>query len=237
MKGIAYCVGTGPGDPELMTVKAVRLIRENDLIAVPGREPKESVAYKIAVQAVPELAKKVLIPVYMPMVKDRRAMHEEHKKGAKLLEQYLDQGKNVVFLTLGDPSVYCTFSYLQHILEADGYEVRLVSGIPSFCAAAARLNLPLAEWDEPLHIIPAAHKAEELMELDGNCILMKSASRMREVKELLRQSGRKVWAVINCGMDNEQVCRSIDEIPDEAGYFALIIAKERSGSDEDGAFT
>lgn len=234
MKGIAYCVGTGPGDPELMTLKAVRMIRENDLIAVPGKEPKESVAYRIAVQAVPELAEKELIPVFMPMVRDRLLMHEEHKKGAKLLEQYLDQGRNVVFLTLGDPSVYCTFSYLQHILEADGYEVRLVSGIPSFCAAAARLNLPLAEWDEPLHIIPAAHKAEEIAELDGNCILMKSASRMPEVKEFLRQSGREVRAVINCGMENEIVCRGIDEIPDEAGYFALIIAKENPGRNEEG---
>ena len=160
MKGIAYGVGVGPGDPEYMTLKAVRLIRENDVIALPGKEPKETVAYKIAAAVVPELADKVLIPVYMPMVKDRELIDREHQKAAKLVESYLDQGKNVVYLTLGDSTIYCTFSYIQHYLEADGYTVELVSGIPSFCAAAARLNLPLAEWNETLHIVPAVHKPQ-----------------------------------------------------------------------------
>ena len=226
MKGIAYGVGVGPGDPELMTLKAIRLIRENEIIAVAGRDARESVAYKIAVQAVPELAEKELVPVYMPMVKDRALIDEEHKKGAELLKKYLDQGKNVVYITLGDPTVYCTFSYLQHYLEADGYPVELVSGITSFCAAAARLNLPLAEWDEPLHIVPAVHKTDDRLERDGNYVLMKSASHMKEVKALLRESGRDACAVIDCGMETERIFRSRDEIPDDAGYFSLIIAKE-----------
>ena len=110
MKGKAYGVGVGPGDPEYMTLKAIRVIRENEVIAVPGKVAQESVAYKIAVQAVPELAQKTLVPVWMPMVKDRARIDEEHRKGAKLLEEYLDQGKNVVYITLGDPTVYCTFT-------------------------------------------------------------------------------------------------------------------------------
>ena len=226
MRGTAYGVGVGPGDPELMTLKAVRLIRENDLIAVPGKDPKESAAYKIAVQAVPELAEKELVPVCMPMIKDRGEREEAHRRGAILLEQYLEQGRNVVFLTLGDPTIYCSFSYLQHILEADGYPVVLVSGVPSFCAAAARLNLPLVEWDEPLHVLPAAYEAERKPDLRGTCVLMKAASRMREAKEMIRRSGREAAAVINCGMENEIVCRSLEAIPDDAGYFTLIISKE-----------
>ncbi len=225
MKGIAYGVGVGPGDPELLTLKAVRLIRENEVIAVPGQTARESVAYRIAVQAVPELAEKELVPVYMPMVKDRQRIDEEHRKGAELLKSYLDKGKNVVFLTLGDPTIYCTFSYLQHYLEADGYRVELVSGITSFCAAAARLGLPLAEWDEPLHVVPAVHKTGDKLERDGNYVLMKSASHMKEVKALLKASGRQVSAVVNCGMEDEAVYRSADDIPDDAGYFSLIIAK------------
>ena len=227
MKGIAYGVGVGPGDPEYMTLKAVRLIRENRVIAVPGQAAKESAAYKIAVQAVPELAEKELVPVYMPMVKYRKLIDAEHRKGAELLKTYLDRVDNVVVLTLGDPSIYCTFSYIQHYLEADGYPVELVSGITSFCAAAARLNLPLAEWDEPIHIVPAVHKTEDRLEQDGNYVLMKSASHMKEVKALLLSSGRKVSAVVNCGMENEAVYRSAEEIPDDAGYFSLIIAKEK----------
>ena len=225
-KGTVYGVGVGPGDPELMTLKAIRMIRENQVIAVPGKLAEESVAYQIAVKNVPELAQKELLPVYMPMVKDRKLMDQEHQKGARLIEAYLDQGKNVVYLTLGDPTIYCTFSYLQHILEADGYSVELVSGISSFCAAAARMNLPLVEWDEPLHIVPAVHKREEDLAYPGNYVLMKSASHMKEVKETLRASGRKVCAVENCSMETEKIYRSVDEIPDDAGYFSLIIAKD-----------
>ena len=154
MKGIAYGVGVGPGDPEYMTLKAIRLIKENDVIAVPGKVAEEAVAYKIAAAVVPEIKDKELVPIYMPMVKDRELIDREHRRQAKLMESYLDRGKNVVYITLGDSTIYCTFSYLQHYLEADGYTVKLISGIPSFCAAAAALNTPLTEWDDALHILP-----------------------------------------------------------------------------------
>ena len=227
MKGIAYGVGVGPGDPEYMTLKACRLIRENEIIAVPGKVPQESVAYQIAAGAVPEIAEKTLVPVWMPMVKDREKIDAQHQAAAKLFETYLDRGENVVFLTLGDSTIYCTFSYIQHYLEADGYTVELVSGITSFCAAAARLGVPLVEWDEQLHILPAVHKLEDRLEQPGNYVLMKSASKMAEVKELLRRSGRAVSMVENCCMPEEKRYYGVDEIPDDAGYFSLIIAKEK----------
>lgn len=227
MKGIAYGVGVGPGDPELMTLKAVRLIKENEVIAVPGKEPKETVAYKIAAGAVPEIEEKTILPINFLMVKDRQKIDEEHRKGVRQIEEVLDQGKNVVFLTLGDSTIYCTFSYLQHYLEADGYRVELVNGIPSFCAAASALNISLTEWDEPLHVIPAAHKTEEPLTLPGTYVLMKSASYMKDVKDLLRASGKDVQCVENCSMENEKIYRSVDEIPDDAGYFSLIVAKEK----------
>ena len=226
MKGIAYGVGVGPGDPELMTLKAIKLIRENEVIALPGKVPQETVAYKIAAAAAPELAAKTLIPVVMPMVKDRALIDQAHRKAAKLLEEYLDQGKNVVYLTLGDSTVYCTFSYIQHYLEADGYQTALVPGITSFCAAAARLNVPLCEWDEPLHVLPAVHKTDADLSAPGNYVLMKSASQMKAVKDTLRRSGHRVMMVENCGMDTEKLYRDVEEIPDDAGYFSLIIAKE-----------
>ena len=227
MKGIAYGVGVGPGDPEYMTLKACRLIRENEIIAVPGKVPQESVAYKIALGAVPELAEKTLVPVYMPMLKDREKIDAEHQKAAKLFESYLDQGKNVVFLTLGDSTIYCTFSCIQHYLEADGYQIELVSGITSFCAAAAALGVPLVEWDEQLHVLPAVHRLEAELEQPGNYVLMKSASKMSTVKDILRRSGRAVSMVENCCMPGEKRYHSVDEIPDDAGYFSLIIAKEK----------
>jgi len=226
MKGIAYGVGVGPGDPELMTLKACRLIRENRVIAVPGKEPKEAVAYKIAVQAVPELADKELVAIEMPMVMNREKQLEAHRAGARQIAEYLDQSENVVYLTLGDSTVYCTFTYLQTILEAEGYRTELVNGIPSFCAAAARLNIPLMEWNEQLHVIPAAHKTDVKLDQPGQYVLMKSASHMKEIKERLKESGRSVQVVENCSMPDEKIYRSVDEIPDDAGYFSLIIAKE-----------
>ena len=227
MKGIAYGVGVGPGDPELMTQKAIRLIRENDVIAVPGKAAKESIAYRIAVQAVPELSGKELVAVSTPMVKDHIRMEKEHRRGAEQLKQYLARGQNVVYLTLGDPSIYCSFGYLQRILAAEGYRVELVSGVPSFCAAAARLGQPLVEGNEPLHIIPAAHKTVNTLDQPGTYVLMKSASRMREVKELLRRSGLHADAVLDCGMESERICRGVEEIPDDAGYLSLVVLKKQ----------
>lgn len=226
MKGTLYGVGVGPGDPELMTLKAVRLIRENMIIAVPGADPKETVAYKIAVQAVPELVEKELLPIYMPMTHDPEELEKNHTKGAMALEEVLDEGKNIVFLTLGDPCVYSTFSYLQKRVEKDGYHTELVSGITSFCAAAARLNIPLSEWNEQLHVVPAVHRLDSTLNESGNYILMKSGKKMNQVKEILSQSGRDVLMVENCGMENEHIYRSVEEIPDDAGYYSLIIAKE-----------
>lgn len=226
MKGIIYGVGVGPGDPENLTLKAVRLIRACPVIAVPGEKPEESVAWRIAAAAVPELKDKETVAVPAPMVRDRAEMERQHRRGAELLEAVLDTGRDVAYLTLGDPTVYCTFSYIQRLLEADGYTVRLVSGVPSFCAAAARLNIPLTEWDEPLHILPAAHKTDGPLDGPGTYVLMKSASRMAQVKDLLRASGRDVWCVENAGMDTERIYRGVEAIPDDAGYFSLVVAKE-----------
>lgn len=103
MAGILYGVGVGPGDPELMTLKAVRLIQENEVIVFPGPVAQETVAYQIAVQAVPELANKTLVAVEMPMTHDQQEMTRNHDKAADTLESYLKAGQNVVFLTLGDP--------------------------------------------------------------------------------------------------------------------------------------
>ena len=226
MAGVLYGVGVGPGDPEYMTLKAVRLIRENEVIAVPGPVAEETVAYKIAVQAVQELADKELVPILMPMTHDRAVMEQNHDEAADTVEGYLKAGKNVVFLTLGDPTVYSTYMYVQKRIEERGYHTELVSGITSFCAAAARANTSLVEWSEQLHVLPAVHKLDSELDLPGNYVLMKSGKKMGQVKEILRRSGRDVVMVENCGMDTEKVYHSVDEIPDDAGYYSLIIAKE-----------
>lgn len=220
-----YGVGVGPGDPELMTLKACRLIRENEVIAVPGRDPLQSAAYRTAVQAVPSLSGKTLVPVDMPMVRDKEELRRYHEAGARQLEKRLDKNQNVIFLTLGDPGIYSTFNYLREIVASDGYPTELVSGIPSFCAAAARLNTALVEGSEPLHILPVSRRGDLRLDQQGNYVLMKAGKHMADVRQAIQKSGRHAAAVENCGMANEKIYRSLDEIPDESGYFSLVIVR------------
>ena len=226
MAAKVYGVGVGPGDPELMTYKAARIIRDADVIAVPGKVPAETLAFRIASQVVPEVEEKELLPLDMPMVKDRESIARSHAGAAAAIASFLDQGKTVAFITIGDPSVYCTFSYLQMILEEQGYEVGLIPGVTSFCAAAACAREQLALWDEPLHILPASHVDDAVLDQLGTYVLMKAASHMDRTKVMLRESGRKVTMVENCGLPNEQIYRDVEDIPDDASYFSLIIARE-----------
>ena len=232
MTGILFGTGIGPGDPELMTLKAVRLIRENDTIAVPGEKPEESIAYQIAVQAVPELAEKELVAIPMPMTKNAKELEENHRRGAEKIEELLDAGKNVVFLTLGDPTVYSTYLYVHRRVLEDGYDARIVSGVTSFCAAAASLSEGLVENSEELHVIPASYQIEDALELSGTKVLMKAGKKMPAVKQFLKEKNCRAVMVENCGMENEHVYRKIEELPEEAGYYSLIIAKEQNAGNE-----
>ena len=229
MRGKLYGVGVGPGDPELLTLKALRLIKENEVIAVPGKEIQASVAYQIVKGAYEELDEKTLIPVAMPMTKDPQVLKANHDKAADQVESYLKEEKNVVFLTLGDTTVYSTYLYVHKRILERGYEAEIVSGITSFCAVAARLNMGLVEADQPLHVIPATYKAQEMdeiLKLPGTKVLMKTGKKMKQVKESIEKSGQKAVMIENCGMPSEKIYRSAEEIPEDSGYYSLIIVKE-----------
>lgn len=229
MQGKLYGVGVGPGDPELLTLKALRLIKENEVIAVPGKDIRASVAYQIVKGAYEDLDKKTLIPVAMPMSKDPQVLKTNHDKAADQVEDYLREGKNVVFLTLGDTTVYSTYLYVHKRILERGYEAEIVSGITSFCAVAARLNMGLVEADQPLHVIPATYKAQEMdeiLKLPGTKVLMKTGKKMKQVKESIEKSGQKAVMIENCGMPSEKIYRSAEEIPEDSGYYSLIIVKE-----------
>ena len=225
-RGMIYGVGVGPGDPELLTLQAVRILRKADVIAVPGEEAASSLSYRIACAAVPELSGKETAAIPMPMTREPGALEQAHRAGAARLAAYADEGRSVAFLTLGDVTVYSTFGYLHRLLTADGYEVTLVCGVPSFCAAAARLGVMLAEGDEPIHVCPGGDGAQDALALPGTCVLMKTGRRMAQLLPQLRRSGRAVGAVENCTLPDERIYRSAQELPEEAGYFTLVVAKE-----------
>jgi precorrin-2/cobalt-factor-2 C20-methyltransferase len=227
MKGRLIGIGVGPGDPEMLTLKAVRCLKECDILAVPDADKGMSTAYNIARQAVPELETKAYFSVVMPMTHDREKLYKSHRTAADLVEKHLNDGKTVGFITLGDPTVYSTYMYVHQLVVADGYESAIVSGVTSFCAAAAKLNISLAERAEMLHVIPSSHNIEEGIRMPGTKVLMKAGSKMATVKRQLIDSGMDVRMVENCGLPGEKVYGCAEDIPENAGYFSLIIAKDR----------
>ena len=191
MTGKLYGVGVGPGDPELLTLKALRIIKEADVVAVPGEIPEQSIAYRIVYGAWEGIREKELLAVPMPMTKDKKQLKENHEKGAQLLGRLLEQGKKVAFLTLGDPTVYSTYLYVHRILTDRGYDTQIISGIPSFCAVSARLNTGLVETSQQLHVLPASYHIREGLKLPGTKVLMKAGHKMKEVRQQIQKLGKK----------------------------------------------
>ncbi|MCR5099680.1 MAG: precorrin-2 C(20)-methyltransferase [Lachnospiraceae bacterium] len=224
-KGILYGVGVGPGDPELLTLKAIKTIKENDVIAVAGATPEESAAYRIVKEVVPEIAEKTVISTGMPMTRDKVSLRQKHAEVSKHISGHLISGKNVVFLTLGDPSIYSTFSYIRSILSQEGYDIEIIPGVSSISAVTARLGISLADWDEEVYILPAGQKDEIGIKNEGTYVLMKPRGSVMAFKDVLRSSGRNVKAISNCGLKNEVIYGRLEDIPDEIPYMTVFVVK------------
>ena len=229
MKGKLYSVGIGPGDPELLTLKAVRLLQECDVVAIPKGDTDTLTAKDIVSQVVDLDAKEQLL-VYMPMTKDMAVMDTAHAKGAADIMALLDEGKNVVFITLGCPTVYATCIYVHKLVLEAGYEAELVAGVTSICAVAAKLNTSLCERAEPLIILPGSYKeTAQFLDGPGNKVLMKSASEIGRVRDDLRARGLISHAAMveRCGLPGEKVYRDLEAIDAKNSYFSVILVKEK----------
>lgn len=225
-KGTLYGIGVGPGDPELMTQKAVRLLKECDVVAGPQAGESEKTAFKIAE---PFIQGKPVLCCDMPMTRDRERLSACHDQAADQICALLAQGKTVAFLTLGDPSVYSTYWYVHKRVAARGYAAQMVPGVPSFCAAAAALGRALCEGDEMLHIIPASHTStDEGLSLPGNKVLMKAGKAILTVREKMKAQGTLQQAALveRCGMKGERIITDLDSLDDPTGYFSIILVKE-----------
>ena len=223
--GKLYGVGVGPGDPELLTLKAVRVLREADVVLVPDSVKADKTALHIASAY---LQNKTVETVTTPMVRDKAVVDAAYTAAAGRICALLDQGKQVAFLTLGDPTVYSTYMYIHEKVLARGYDVEVVPGVPSFCAAAARLNLSLCQGSEPLLIVPASHGAEGLLDVKANKVFMKAGKSILELQSQLRDRGLLDHAAMveNCSMENERVYPRFADLQEASGYFSLVIAKE-----------
>lgn len=223
LRGILYGVSVGPGDPELMTLKAVRIIEKCAVIAAPITHSENSAALSI-VEKICNLSGKIVRKPRFTMSRDRDVLAESHLRIAGELSEYLDGGSDVAFITIGDISVYSTFWYIARILMERGYEAEICAGVTSFCAAAAVVKKPLVLGSEPLMVLPAScAELEELCDVRGTKVIMKSGRSVSNIRGKL--NGKSVYAVENCGYENQRIFGSLDEIDDDSGYFTTIIAK------------
>ena len=225
-RGILYGVGVGPGDPELITRKAERIIRTSPVLAVPEKGSGE----KLALGIVGDLAQgKELLYCAAPMVRDEAVLDAAYEANADQVCAQLDQGKDVAFITLGDPTVYSTYLYLHRKVVGRGYEAEIIPGVPSFCAAAARLDATLVRWGAPLHVIPVGKgPVKPLLEQPGGKVLMKAGRGLPEIADALRATGQLERAALveDCGLPGERVWTDWEHIPEDVGYFATVIVKE-----------
>lgn len=226
MNGTLYGVGVGPGDPRLMTYLAVDTIKCCPVLAVPADGKGKAVAYRIASGIVKNLDQKECLDLATPMTKDRAVLDAAYQTAADRIIEKLEQGLDVACLTLGDPTIYSTYIYIHRLVKARGYDAKIINGIPSFCAVSARLEDSLADRSEQIHIIPSTYGVEDALNLSGTKVLMKAASKMPLVKEVLKRSNTTCSMIENCGMPDEHIYHCIDEIPDQASYYSIIVIKE-----------
>lgn len=224
-KGKLYGVGVGPGDPQLMTFKAAGVIKKCPIIAVPKSGESEQIALSIAR---PYIEEQFILDCYMPMTRDKEALNKNHELVTSSIREYLEEGKDVAFLTLGDPTIYSTYMYIHRRIQALGYKTEIIPGISSICSVAAALNDSLCEGSDCLHIIPASYKGkEDYLDLKGTKVLMKTGKSMERLKGHLKEKGlyEKAKAVECASMPNEKIHSSLDTL-EESSYFSVVVIKE-----------
>lgn len=223
-RGKFFGIGVGPGDPELLTLKAFRVIENAGVLAVPKTNDSKNVALDIVSKAI-DISKKEILFLDFPMVKDKSILKEAHEENASKIADILNKGRDVAFLTLGDVSIYSTFSYVHSKIEKMGYDTEICAGVPSFCAVAAKLKISLTSMKKPLHIIPAVHgDIEKTFELEGTKVFMKAGGSVKTIAKAANHRGFSVLGISDCGMDSERQITNFES--DEFGYFTTIVVKE-----------
>ena len=229
MNGIIYGIGVGIGDPEDITLKAIRLIEESDVLILPKKDPDKCRAYQIAKQNVANIESIETVALEFEMTKDRTISRENHEKIYETVKELVLSGKKVAFLTIGDPALYSTYSYIADLAGRDGIETCAVSAVSSVTACADSLGVTLCEGDEQLHIIPGTKDIESALELDGTKVFMKCGKNMSLIKEALKRKEKNisVYAVSDYGTAQETHYHGTDDLPDDGNYMMTVIVKTR----------
>ncbi len=236
---VLIVVGCGPGDPELLTVKAVKAIQDADVIMCPtSREGKPSIALSVVSTIIDKSKKQEIVNLVFPMTKDKEILKTTWNKNSSILAQSVLSGKKVVYLTVGDPYLYSTWIYLHRELETKYPEIKItvIPGIVSIFTFASKVGISLAEGSEKLTVIPSCYdlsKVKELAKNSDTMVFLKDGRYFDQVIELLKEAGFPDDSVFAIGQDldtEHEIVRklTLGEVTKETmttKYFSIMVVK------------
>lgn len=227
-KGKLIGIGVGPGDTDLLTLKAVKALETVPVICSPkSAKEKESIALSIVnpiLEKRKDYKRLMVVQPLFPMIEDQKELEKYWDSASELIANYLDSGRDVAFITLGDPSIFSTFSYVQKRLQ-DRYDVETIPGITSFTACASAIDMPLVEKNEVLTIVPKIDdRLDEIMDYSDCVVLMKASRNTEKLEEIVKAKDKEktIKSVENCTHENEKV---IDGFSSEKPYLTTTIVK------------
>lgn len=224
-----YGIGVGVGDPEMITLKAIKALKDLDVVILPEAKKDEgSTAFSIAKEYLKENIEMLFLE--FPMIKDVEKKQAIRKAHAETIEKYLSEGKNIGFLTIGDPMTFSTYVYVLEYLSSK-YAVKTIPGISSFADMASRFNLPLVMGDESLKVISLHGDVDIRKEIEGNdnIVFMKVTREYNDLKQAILETGNmeNIILVSNCGKENQKVYFDIENLEKEdVHYFSTLILKK-----------
>lgn len=227
-----YAVGVGPGDSQLLTLKAVSVLKKVKTIFIPqASEKKESLARQIIA---PFIQEQKISHLFFPMTRESQILEQEWSKAAKQVLATLKSEDEVAFVTLGDPSLYSTFIYLHLALlkqakqEEMQVNFKIIPGVSSIQVAAAKLGLPLAKGGENIAIMSGANLSnlEELLKQCQTVVVMKAASHLKQIIKVVNKLNCEAYLVKRLGLNDEEVFNlTTEQLPKGNHYLSLVVIK------------
>ena len=233
------CVGCGPGDPDLLTIKAVKAIKNAEVIICPtSKEGKPSIVYSIISSLVDESKKPEVVNLVFPMVKEKDTLENSWQQNAQIIAEKVLSGKKVVYLTVGDPYLYSTWIYIDRELQAKHPEIKIsvIPGIVSMFTFASKVGISLAEGAETMAVIPSCYDLSRVKETAKNCdtmIFLKDGRYFDQVIQLLKEAGFPDSSIFAIGQDigtDQEIIKklTLGEVTKDTmttKYFSIMVVK------------
>ena len=232
-------IGVGPGDPELLTLKAAKAIQDADIIMCPAsNEDRPSIAFSVVSPLIDKSKNQEIVKLIFPMTKDQDVLKQTWKRNAKIMAQRVLSGKNVVYLTVGDPYLYSTWIYMHRDLKANYPEMNItvIPGIVSIFTFASKVGVSIAEGAEKVAIIPSCYDLSSVKEIAKNSetmVFLKDGRYFDNVIRVLKESGFPDDSIFAIGQDlgtDKEIIRklTLGQVNDSTlttKYFSILVVK------------